>query len=158
MKISWRIFTCTARLYFSMSIVDDSCFQDKGYGKKLLPNLSPSSSNSINFHSPVTTVNVQANRKARHSYIHQYHAKDCDAADNCRDIDNDKQSCHHYLLIGQNPINILLKIAAAVVLLSIAGCLVLQHLRISQLDYRIRRIEYSSAYSIKVRKSFLSLT
>ncbi|EJW85246.1 hypothetical protein WUBG_03840 [Wuchereria bancrofti] len=58
---------------------------------------------------------------------------------------------YHYLQIDRNSINILLKVAAAFVLLSIAGCLVLQHLRINRLDYRIRRIELNSAYSIQVR-------
>ncbi|KAK6111468.1 hypothetical protein QQG55_43765 [Brugia pahangi] len=59
-------------------------------------------------------------------------------------------SNYHYLQIDRNSINILLKVAAAFVLLSIAGCLVLQHLRINRLDYRIRRIELNSAYSIQV--------
>ncbi|EFO14075.2 hypothetical protein LOAG_14449 [Loa loa] len=59
-------------------------------------------------------------------------------------------STYHYLQIDRNSINILLKVAAAFVLLCIAGCLVLQHLRINRLDYRIRRIEINSAYSIQV--------
>uniref|UniRef100_A0A0R3RMN1 Myb domain-containing protein n=1 Tax=Elaeophora elaphi TaxID=1147741 RepID=A0A0R3RMN1_9BILA len=59
-------------------------------------------------------------------------------------------STYHYLQIDRNSINILLKVAAAFVLLCIAGCLVLQHLRISRLDYRIRRIELNSAYSIQI--------
>uniref|UniRef100_A0A915Q4A7 Uncharacterized protein n=1 Tax=Setaria digitata TaxID=48799 RepID=A0A915Q4A7_9BILA len=59
-------------------------------------------------------------------------------------------SNYHYLQIDRNSINILLKVAAAFVLLCIAGCLVLQHLRISRLDYRIRRIELNSAYSIQI--------
>lgn len=59
-------------------------------------------------------------------------------------------SNYHYLRIDRNSINILLKVVAAFVLLCIAGCLMLQHLRINQLDYRIRRIELNSAHSIQV--------
>ncbi|CAG9536876.1 unnamed protein product [Cercopithifilaria johnstoni] len=152
-----------------MQIVDDNCSKDERCRMTLLP--SSSSSTSGNLYVPVTTVNMQPNRMIRNSCA-QYHdnGSNNDGNDN-NDDDNDndnsddnievkkmKQNAngpffgstsYHYLQIDRNSINILLKAAAAFMLLCIAGCLVLQHLRISQLDYRIRRIELNSAHSIQ---------
>lgn len=156
------------RLDVDMQIVDDNCCKDERCRMTLFP--SSSSSTSTNFYVPVTTVNMQPNRMIRKSYV-QYHDENDDGSDNNGDGDNDNDnnddnienkkvkhnangpffgSSYHYLQIDRNSINILLKVAAAFVLLCIAGCLVLQHLRISRLDYRIRRIELNSAYSIQV--------
>lgn len=156
-----------------MQIVEDNRSKDEErFRMTLLP--SSSSSTSTNFYVPITTVNMQPNRVIHKPYI-QYHNNgsnndnndnddnnndDGDVNDN--DIDNIEKEkmkqnangsyfgLNYHLQIDRNSINILLKVAAALVLLCIAGCLMLQHLRINQLDYRIRRIELNSAHSIQV--------
>ncbi|VBB34734.1 unnamed protein product [Acanthocheilonema viteae] len=156
-----------------MQIADDNCSNNERCRMTLLP--SSSSSISANFYVPISTVNMQPNRMIRKPNI-QYHdnGNNNDNDDN-NDDDNDNDnsddnieqekvkqnangpffaSNYHYLQIDRNSINILLKVAAAFVLLCIAGCLMLQHLRINQLDYRIRRIELNSAHSMQYEYNF----
>ncbi|VDO55417.1 unnamed protein product, partial [Onchocerca flexuosa] len=136
---------------------DNDCSKDERCRMTLLA--SSSSSSSTSFYVPVTTLNMQSTRTFRKPYV-QYHDGNDNRNDNNGDngnIENAKVkqnttecvfgSTYHYLQIDRNSINILLKVAAAFVLLCIAGCLVLQHLRINRLDYRIRRIELNSAHS-----------
>ncbi|VDN07431.1 unnamed protein product [Thelazia callipaeda] len=132
--------------------------------------LLQTSSTSASSHSPVIAVNMHSSHVIRKSCICYHDSSDADifdgnyqSGDDYNDaVDTEKikmqsqtdghifQSANHYLQIDRNSINILLKVAAAVVLLCIAGCLVLQHLRINRLDYRIRRFEVDSAFSIQV--------
>ncbi|VDM94332.1 unnamed protein product, partial [Onchocerca ochengi] len=138
---------------------DNNCSKDERCRMTLLA--SSSSSSSTSFYVPVTTLNMQSTRMFRKPYV-QYHDRNDNHNDDNGDNDNIENekikqkpnesafgSSYHYLQIDRNSINILLKVAAAFVLLCIAGCLVLQHLRINRLDYRIRRIELNSAHSIQ---------
>ncbi|VDM92544.1 unnamed protein product [Litomosoides sigmodontis] len=161
-------------------VVDDTHCSNERCRMKLLPTSSSSAATTFHLPITTTTLNMQWSRTIHKPFVQCYdneRSNDDDDDDNGDNNDNsddgngNNSSCndkmekkkmrqdadgsflgsnYHYLQIDRNSINILLKVVAAFVLLCIAGCLMLQHLRISQLDYRIRRIELSSAHSIQV--------
>lgn len=128
-----------------MQILDDDCCKGERCRTALLA-ASSSTSFTSGSQSPATAVDMQQGRAIRRPYI-QCHDDNANRGHGA--MDQFFGSSYH-LQIDRHSINILLRAAAAFVLLCIAGCLALQHLRLSRLEHRIRRIELSSAYSVQV--------
>ncbi|VDK52502.1 unnamed protein product [Gongylonema pulchrum] len=127
-----------------MQVLDDDCCKGERCRTALLATPSFSSSSSTS-QAPVIAVNMQHSRVTGPGSYIRYHDADANEEESGQFFGS-----NYHLQINRHSINIALRVAAAFVLLCIAGCLTLQHLRINRLEYRIRRLEVTSTYSVQV--------